>query len=49
MEETYGNATASYVSGVPGPMRSKYPTAMAKKELIHSLTEVLIWYTQYIL
>ena len=42
MEETYGNATASYVSGIPGPMRSKYPRAMAEKELIHSLTKVLI-------
>ena len=47
MEETYGNTTTSYVSGISGPMRLKYPRATAKKELIHSLTKVLIWYRIY--
>ena len=42
MEATYGNATASYVTGIQGPMRPKYPRAMAEKELISSLTEVLL-------
>ena len=42
VEETYGKATASYVSGISGPMRLKYPRATAEKELIHSLTKVLI-------
>ena len=46
-EETYGNTTASYVNDIPGPMRSKYPRSMDKKELIHSRTKVLIWFRIY--
>ena len=42
MEATYGNVTANYVSGIPGPMRPKFPGDMAGKELITSLTKVLI-------
>ena len=42
IQSTYGNISESldYISGLPGPMRLKYPNGMASKELISSLTEV---------
>ena len=36
---TYDNHT-SYIDGLSGPMRPKYPSSMVEKELISSLTEV---------
>ena len=43
VKSTYGNASegTSYVSGLEGPLRLKYPNGMAEKELITSLTEVV--------
>ena len=40
--ETYGNITTSYVDQLNGPLRSKYPNSMEKRELISSLTQVCI-------
>ena len=37
---TYGNTSASYIDGLPGPMRPKYPPSMVDKELISFLVEV---------
>ena len=40
--ETYGNQTTSYVNQTSGPMRSKYPNSMGERELISSLTKVIL-------
>ena len=42
VKATYGNGSEaiSYIKGVEGPMRLKYPYDMAEKELITSLAEV---------
>ena len=37
---TYENISTSYTTGLPGPMRPKYPPFMVEKELISSLTKV---------
>ena len=43
VKSTYGNASevTSYISGLQGPLRLKYPHDMAEKELITSLAEVV--------
>ena len=40
INETYGNITTNYTSGLPGPMRPRYPQYMADEELLLSLKEV---------
>ena len=40
--ETYGNQTTTYIDGISGPMRLKFPYSMQERELITSLTEVLL-------
>ena len=37
---TYENISTSYTTGLPGPMRPKYPPSMVERELISSLTKV---------
>ena len=40
--ETYKNQTTSYVHQRTGPMRLKFPKSMEERELITSLTKVLV-------
>ena len=40
--ETYNNQTTSYVHQRTGPMRLKYPMSMEERELITSLTKVIV-------
>ena len=40
INKIYGNINTSYTSGLPGPMRPRYPKYMADKELLSSLAEV---------
>ena len=40
--ETYGEQKLDYLEKITGPMRRKYPNSMADRELITSLTEVMI-------
>ena len=40
--ETYGEHKLDYLDKITGPMRRKYPNSMAERELITSLTEVII-------
>ena len=40
--ETYGNQTTTYIDGISGPMRLNFPYSMKEKELITSLTKVLL-------
>ena len=40
--KTYGNETTSYLYRTTGPMRLKYPNSMDEKELVSSLTKVLL-------
>ena len=46
VQSTYGNASesTSYIRGLQGPLRPKYPNDIAQKELMASLTEVLTLY-----
>ena len=43
VKSTYESVSAnpSYLDGVQGPLRLKYPNDMARKELITKLTEVV--------
>ena len=47
VEETYGNVTTSYIGALEGPMRPKYPGNLAQKELITSLTKVIIGWCNF--
>ena len=40
--ETYGNQTTSYINTTSGPMRRNFPNSMGERELITSLTKVLL-------
>ena len=40
--ETYGNRTTSYLNQTSGPIRLKYPNSMDERELISSLTKVIL-------
>ena len=40
--ETYGNKTTSYINATSGPMRKDFPNSMGERELITSLTKVLL-------
>ena len=40
--ETYGNQTTSYINAISGPMRRNFPNYVGERELITSLTKVLI-------
>ena len=40
INKTYGDINTSYTSGLPGPMRPRYPQNMADEELLSSLAEV---------
>ena len=43
--ETYKNQTTSYVHQRTGPMRLKFPKSMEERELITSLTKVIVTYS----
>ena len=43
--ETYNNQTTSYVHQRTGPMRLKFPKSMEERELITSLTKVIVAYS----
>ena len=43
--ETYNNQTTSYVHQRTGPMRLKFPKSMEQRELITSLTRVIVAYS----
>ena len=37
---TYGNINTNYTSGLPGPMRPRYPPSMLGNELLSPLAQV---------